>query len=108
MPHILVNNKRIHYTDYKPEGEARETFIFTHGLGSSQNYYGAVVPHFTKNGFRCITYDNTGAGRSPVTFVEQNVPSISEDVIALLDALGVDKAVHVVWASKRRQLVVLM
>ncbi|KAF2102187.1 alpha/beta-hydrolase [Rhizodiscina lignyota] len=94
MPLITVNEKRIHYADWKPDGDARETFVFTHGLGSSQNFYAAVAPILVKDGFRCIAYDTTGSARSPYTQVEQSVESLAEDVIALMDALGVSKAVH--------------
>lgn len=66
-----------------------------HGLGSSQNYYYAVCQQLVASGFRCITFDNTGAGRSPYTYVEQSVESLGDDVVGILDAVGVDKAVFV-------------
>jgi pimeloyl-ACP methyl ester carboxylesterase len=96
MPFLRLEYKRIHYSDLKPEDEnARETFIFMHGLGSSQNYYHAVTQGLVANGFRCITFDTTGAGRSPYTFVEQSIETLADDVIGILDALGVEKAVFV-------------
>lgn len=73
----------------------RETFIFMHGLGSSQDYYHAVTQGLLAIGFRCIIFDNTGAGRSSYTFVEQSIQSYSDDVIGILDALDVSKAVFV-------------
>jgi pimeloyl-ACP methyl ester carboxylesterase len=66
-----------------------------HGLGSSQNYYSAVAQSLVASGFRCITFDNTGAGRSTYTFVEQSIETLAEDVIGILDALDVKKAVFV-------------
>lgn len=85
----------MHYADLKPEdGTARETLIFMHGLGSSQNYYYAVCQKLVAGGFRCITFDNTGAGRSPYTFVEQSVETLAGDVVGILDALGVDKVIQ--------------
>jgi pimeloyl-ACP methyl ester carboxylesterase len=96
MPFLSIGYKRIHYADLKPQdGQARETFIFMHGLGSSQNYYAAVSQSLVASGFRCITFDNTGAGRSTYTFVEQSIETLSGDVIAILDALNVEKAVFV-------------
>ncbi|CAI6335496.1 unnamed protein product [Periconia digitata] len=97
MPFLQVNSyKRIHYTDLEPSGnDARETFIFMHGLGSSQNYYLAVAEGLRSHNFRCILFDTTGAGRSPYTFVEQSIQSLSDDVIGVLDGLGVAKAVVV-------------
>ena len=96
MPFLRLGYKRIHYTDLKPQdGKGRETFVFMHGLGSSQNYYHGVAQVLVASGFRCITFDNTGAGRSPYTFVEQSVESMGNDVIGILDALEVEKAVFV-------------
>ncbi|OCL11558.1 3-oxoadipate enol-lactone hydrolase [Glonium stellatum] len=96
MPFQQLGYKRLHYTDSKPEGDAvRETFILTHGLGSSQNYYGAIVEGLIHHHFRCITFDTTGAGRSPYTQIEQSIESLSNDIIGLMDALEVPKAVVV-------------
>jgi pimeloyl-ACP methyl ester carboxylesterase len=96
MPFLRVGYKRIHYADLKPQdGKPLETFIFMHGLGSSQNYYHAVTQSLVASGFRCITFDNTGAGRSTYTFVEQSIETLGEDVIGILDALNVEKAVFV-------------
>ncbi|KAJ4375070.1 hypothetical protein N0V83_002150 [Neocucurbitaria cava] len=95
MPFLQVGYKRIHYADFKPDGKARETFIFMHGLGSSQNYYYAVTQGLVAHGFRCITFDNTGAGRSPYTYLEQSIETLGDDIIGILDALEVPKAVVV-------------
>lgn len=96
MPFLQISNKKIHYADLKPDGkDVRETFIFMHGLGSSQNYYLAVVEKLRANGFRCIIFDNTGAGRSPYTGVESSIQSLGDDIIGILDALEVSKAVVV-------------
>ncbi|KAF2115167.1 Alpha/Beta hydrolase protein [Lophiotrema nucula] len=97
MPFLQLGYKKIHYTDLKPEVESapRETFIFVHGLGSSQDYYQAVALGLQHHKFRCITFDTTGAGRSPYTQVEQSIESISDDVIGIMDALQVSKAIVV-------------
>jgi pimeloyl-ACP methyl ester carboxylesterase len=95
MPFLQVGYKKLHYSDLKPEKDARETFICTHGLGSSQDYYHAIALGLQANGFRCITFDTTGAGRSPYTFIEQSIQTLSDDVIGIMDALEVDKAIVV-------------
>ena len=96
MPFLQVGYKRIHYTDLKPEkGDVRETLIFVHGLGSSQDYYHAVAAGLQAHKFRCITFDTTGAGRSPYTQVEQSIQSLADDVIGILDLLDVSKAIVV-------------
>ncbi|CAO2654201.1 Nn.00g109340.m01.CDS01 [Neocucurbitaria sp. VM-36] len=95
MPFLRFGYKQIHYADLKPDGNARETLIFVHGLGSTQNYYHAVAQGLLAHGFRCIIFDNTGAGRSPYTYVEQSIETLGNDVIGILDALEVPKAVVV-------------
>lgn len=96
MPFLQLGYKRIHYADLKPEGgDIREIFILMHGLGSSQNYYYAVSQKLVASGFRCIVFDSTGAGRSSHTFVEQSVETMGDDVVGVLDALEVEKAVFV-------------
>ncbi|KAH7349136.1 Alpha/Beta hydrolase protein [Pyrenochaeta sp. MPI-SDFR-AT-0127] len=95
MPFLHLGYKRIHYADLRPEKEVRETFILMHGLGSSQDYYHAVAQGLLAHGFRCIIFDNTGAGRSPYTYVEQSVETLGNDIISILDVLEVPKAVVV-------------
>lgn len=97
MPFVKINYKRVHYRDVKPAGgaEPRECFILLHGLGSSQNYWTGVTPTLTANGYRCVSMDMTGSGRSPYTFVEQSVQSLATDIVDLMDALSIPKAVIV-------------
>ncbi|KAL3474213.1 Alpha/Beta hydrolase protein [Aspergillus californicus] len=96
MPFISVNNHQLHYTDSHPNGAPAGglTFIFTHGLGSSQNYYFPVLPNLTSK-HRCITPDTYGSGRSTYTNQSVSIASIAADVIGVLDALNVPEAVVV-------------
>ena len=66
-----------------------------HGLGSSQNYFTALIPAFTTAQVRCIALDTTGQGRSPYTGIEQSVRSLAADIVGSMDALSIDKAVLV-------------
>lgn len=95
MPFLQITYKRLHYTDYPPSPASphRGTIIAHHGLGSSQNFYAPIVPQLTAAGYRVVTFDATGAARSPYTQVEQSIASLADDVVGVLDALGVGKAV---------------
>ncbi|KAK3076105.1 hypothetical protein LTS18_013907 [Coniosporium uncinatum] len=101
MPYArLPDGKTLHYRDSKPSNDdpIRETFIFTHGLGSSQNYYSPLLPAFTSSNFRCISFDTSGAARSPYNpsdGAHQSVPTLSSDLLALMDYLSVPKAIVV-------------
>lgn len=96
MPILELGYKRIHYTDYEPQGQVRGTVLFTHGLGSTQNYYTPIIPVLLQDNFRCITYDKTGAGRSPYTFVQQTIETLARDAMGILQILHVSKAIVVV------------
>jgi pimeloyl-ACP methyl ester carboxylesterase len=94
MPFIIVNGKRLHYADTKPEApDATYTIIFVHGLGSTQNYFFPILPHLTD--YRCITFDNYGAGRSKFDSQSHSIETIGQDVLGILDHLKVPKAVVV-------------
>ncbi|KAL1301674.1 hypothetical protein AAFC00_005891 [Neodothiora populina] len=97
MPFLQVNYKRVYYKDWAPANgaTAKGTIVMSHGLGSSNNYYTAVVPSLTEQGYRCICPDTTGSGLSPYSQVEQDVHSLASDVIALMDELKIEKATFV-------------
>ncbi|KAJ5095798.1 Alpha/beta hydrolase fold-1 [Penicillium alfredii] len=97
MPFVQANNHRLHYADSHPAGPPATTgltFLFIHGLGSSQNYYFPVLPHLTAT-HRCITLDTYGAARSPYTNDPVSIPAIAQDVVGVLDALKIARAVVV-------------
>jgi len=96
MPYIEVNQKRLNYSDSHPNGPPAGglTYIFIHGLGSSQNYFGGVIPLLTSN-HRCIAIDTYGSGRSAFTGLDQSIDSIADDVVKVMDGLKVSKAVLV-------------
>lgn len=96
MPFVQANTHRLHYSDSHPSGapETGLTFIFIHGLGSSENYYFPVIPHLTSK-HRCITIDTYGSARSTYTGDTISIPGIAADVIGVLDSLKIPKAVVV-------------
>ncbi|KAF7712577.1 3-oxoadipate enol-lactonase 1 [Penicillium ucsense] len=97
MPFIQSGRHNLHYADSHPSGPPTPTgltFIFIHGLGSSQNYYFPIIPQLAPS-HRCITLDTYGAARSPFTGDQISINSIADDVIGVLDALNVTKAVVV-------------
>ncbi|KAI4849464.1 alpha/beta-hydrolase [Aureobasidium sp. EXF-8846] len=95
MPLIKVNYKSLYYKDWSPKNNSQPRATLSHGLGSSNNYWTALVPFLTEQGYRCICFDMTGSGRSPYTYIEQSIHSLAQDVVDLMDVLSVDKAVFV-------------
>lgn len=96
MSYVEVNNHKLHYADSHPQGAPEKglTFVFIHGLGSSQNFYFPVIPYLTSK-HRCITLDTYGSARSEYTGQPISIGSIAEDVIAVMDKFLIDQAVVV-------------
>ncbi|EAW11493.1 alpha/beta fold hydrolase [Aspergillus clavatus NRRL 1] len=96
MPYLEVHDRHICYADSHPQGAPKdgETFVFIHGLGSSQNYYFPILDHLTPS-HRCITLDTYGSARSTYTGLPISIASIAADVVGVLDSLNIPKAVVV-------------
>lgn len=93
MPFLPLRNNKLHYRD---EGDGFP-IVFIHGLAGDMTAWKPQVEAL-RHRFRCITFDNRGAGKStqrdePITTLE-----MAHDTLGLMDALGVEKA-HVVGRS---------
>ena len=101
MPYLDVNDHHLHYTDLKRASNnntaANATIIFVHGLGSTQNYFFPILPPLLEAGFRCVTFDNYGAGRSKLhsSSSTTSIKSIASDVASLLEHLSIQSAIVV-------------
>ena len=109
MPYLTVNGKKLNYADTKlgdsggtsSEGKSTTTtIVFVHGLGSTQNYFFPILPYLSE--YRCILLDSYGAGRSRLNSggegeqeQEHSIETIGKDVIGIMDALDVERAVVV-------------
>lgn len=96
MPFAKVDGRQLHYTDYAPSSGSSLAIVFVHGLGSTQNYYGPILPYLSQ--FRCVTFDNYAAGRSKYfseLYPETSIEQIAQDVLGLLDFLKIQTAIVV-------------
>ena len=84
MPELTVNGATLHYEEY---GDGPETIVFAHGLLWSGRMFDAQVD-VLKDRYRCITFDFRGQGRSEVTASGYDMDTLTEDAVALIDALG--------------------
>lgn len=69
------------------------------GLGMGGRAWGATTHHLADHGFRVITLDNRGAGRSQTPRKPFTTRRMARDVVEVLDAAGVDGPAHVVGVS---------
>src|SRR5699024_11638076 len=90
MPVINVNNVDIYYEDSAPDDKQKPVMVFAHGLLWNTRMYDKQVEYF-KSGCRCITFDFRGQGQSEISKSGYDMEPLTEDTLALLDALKIDK-----------------
>lgn len=78
-----------------PEGAP--VVVLSSSLGTTRSMWDAQVAELESR-FRVVRYDTRGHGRSPVPDGPYDIDDLADDVVALLDTLGVDRA-HVVGLS---------
>ena len=96
MPFVsATDGTRIHYEVTGRVG--RTPVLMIQGLGASKNAWNLQrIAMATR--FRCISFDNRGAGRSDKPTEPFTLEQMADDAIAVLDAAGIETA-HVVGAS---------
>ncbi|WP_107766934.1 3-oxoadipate enol-lactonase [Nocardioides terrigena] len=71
--------------------------VLSNSLGSTTSMWDAQADALAEH-FRVVRYDTRGHGASPVPAGPYDIDDLADDVVALLDTLGVEKA-HVVGLS---------
>src|SRR5881296_3876104 len=88
MPVLKSGDARIHYA---LEGQSgRPTLVFSNSLGTNYSMWDLQVHEFRKK-FRSLRYDTRGHGQSSSTPGPYSIEQLGKDVIALLDALDLDR-----------------
>jgi len=71
--------------------------IMVHGGLANADYFGSVIPFLVDAGFHVIAVDSRGHGRSTRSAQPYSYELMESDVVAMLDALHVQKADLVGW-----------
>lgn len=80
----------LHYTFHGPEGAP--VLILSSGLGGAGGYWAPNLAALAEN-HRVLTYDQRGTGRSDRALPETtSIEAMAQDVVALMDALGIETA----------------
>src|SRR5437763_11247052 len=96
MPYFKFQGKRLAYTDYAAGAPASgRPVILLHGLLLSQEMHRPLAEDLAARGNRVITMDLLGHGRSdrPRDMWRYSMGSYGEEVVALMDHLGIEQAV---------------
>lgn len=89
MPHADVNGQKLFYED---TGTGDDVIVFSHGLFMDHTMFDAQVA-FLQDRWRCVRWDERGHGRTEATAAPFTYWDSGADLIALLDHLGVQRAV---------------
>lgn len=91
MPFADVNQIRLYYEVHGPKPGAAPAIVFAHGAGGNHLSWWQQVPHFADR-YTCVVFDHRGFGRSADTPAAPGGTAFVEDLRALLDALGIERA----------------
>ncbi|HVB27451.1 MAG TPA: alpha/beta hydrolase [Mycobacteriales bacterium] len=87
---LNVNGVRLHTVAF---GQGPRTLVATGGWTGSWELWQQPFELLTAAGWRCISFDHRGSGESPVAPDLITAQAMTEDVIGVLDAYGVERCV---------------
>lgn len=93
MPTVIVNNVTMHYI----QAGQGSPLLLLHGLGGSHEMWLPIVPDLARS-YRVIAGDHRGHGASDKPRGQYTVRLFSDDWLALMDALKINRA-HVLGLS---------
>lgn len=93
--HVTTNGARIWYGNI---GAGQPVLLLHGGMASSRSWHGQVV-HLVEAGYRVILIDSRGHGRSNLGDRPLSYELLAEDVLAVMDHLGLRKAAIVGWSD---------
>lgn len=83
---------------YSESGDGEQTVIMLPGMGALRSEYRFLAPRLVEAGYRAVTVDLRGQGESSVPWKTYDVPSVGEDILALIEHLDV-KTAHLIGTS---------
>lgn len=86
---IVANNIRLHYLDYPGDGP---TLILMHGLTSNAYCFEGIMAQGLAGNTRVISVDLRGRGLSDKPEEGYSMADHAQDIIGLMDALGIEQA----------------
>jgi pimeloyl-ACP methyl ester carboxylesterase len=69
------------------------TFLLVHGLASNARLWDGVAARLVERGYPAVTVDLRGHGRSSKPDGPYNIPTVADDLAALIAALGLERPV---------------
>ena len=94
MPFLRAGGQRLHYRVDGParvDGSDAPVLVLSHSLGADLSMWDAQVPILSQR-HRLVRYDARGHGASPTSPAPFGVERLGQDVVELLDGLGIARA----------------
>ena len=88
MPYVELPGVHLWYHD---TGGSGAPVVFMHAASGTCESWVHQLPAFTAAGYRCITYDRRGWGRSRPDLTGEQPGYVSDDLHGLADHLGLDR-----------------
>jgi len=88
MPVVYGNGIEIHY---RIAGEGNETLVLVNGVGDDLEGWSMQVGDFVAAGYRVVTFDNRGVGRTSHPPGRYTSRMMAADIKALVDAIHVSQ-----------------
>jgi 3-oxoadipate enol-lactonase len=95
MPTAAVNDIEI---NYRIDGHGPETLVLVNGLADDLETWADQVPAFAAAGYRVVTFDNRGVGKSSKPAGPYTTALMAADAKALTDHLGLGR-IHLLGVS---------
>ena len=92
MPYAKSGNIDIYYEVHGTEGA--DSIVFAHGAGGNATSWWQQVPAFSDD-YRIAVFDHRGFARSICPAEQQSAAHFEDDLAAVMDAAGLDRAVIV-------------
>ena len=91
MPFADAAGCRIYYETHGPRPGAAPAIVFAHGAGGNHLSWWQQIPHF-RDRFTCVVFDHRGFGQSVDAEGGPAGAAFVDDLQALLDHLGIERA----------------
>lgn len=91
----VANGRQVYFEHHEGAGP---TIVFAHGWGMHCRAWDPVVAAVRKEGYGAVVFDQRGCGRSDKDFTEISITSSADDLVRIVEHLGLEAVVLNGWS----------